>query len=91
MAFFVYDDSTRSRFDLITQKQLNRVAAKFGKIELKELPESREWCIRVVIPDDDDEHLPLAALGDTAYEAAERMLRMVQSYGNDDNEKPADE
>ena len=77
MAFFQYNDESRSKFDLVTQKQLNKLAQKFGSVELREITTSKEWCVRIVT-EDDGESLPLAALGDTPYDAAERLLRISQ-------------
>lgn len=76
MPFFTYDDTNRSQFDLTTQKQINRLAQRFGRVELKEVTESSEWCIRVTV-NHKDEQFPLAALGDTPYDAALRLSRMV--------------
>lgn len=77
MSFFQYTEANRSQFDLVTQKQLAKLVQRFGVVEMREIVESKEWCIRVNAGID-DEKLPLAALGDTAYDAAERLLRISQ-------------
>lgn len=77
MSFFHYNEDNRSQFDLVTQKQLAKLVQRFGEVELREINESKEWCIRVYVGAT-GEKLPLAALGDTAYEAAERLLRISQ-------------
>lgn len=88
MAFFVYDQQTRTKFDSATQKQLDRLAEKYQAVEIKEIVASSEWCVRIVVAADGnaDERLRLASLGDTAYTAAIRLSRMVQF-----EEGPADE
>ncbi len=77
MPFFKYSEENRSQFDLVTQKQLAKLVQRFGSVEMREIVESKEWCVRVTAGVEGEE-LSLAALGDTAYDAAERLLRISQ-------------
>ena len=67
-------------FDAGTQAQLSKLASSCVSLEIREIKGSSEWCIRVTLIDKRDEELRLAALGDTVFEAAERMERMIQGY-----------
>ena len=79
MSFFVYDQTNRSQFDPPAQRQLDTLEQKFGKVEIREITTSKEWCVRIDIKLDDDDGYPLAALGDTPYEAASRLIRISQT------------
>lgn len=83
MSFFTYNESHASDFDQATQNQLAALIQRFGTVQLKEVVESKEWCIRIETIVGEDEPLRLAALGDTPYEAAVRLLRMVQLRDDD--------
>lgn len=80
MTFFPYDEHTRNKFDAGTQAQLSKLASTCISLELREISGSSEWCIRVTLIDKRGEELRLAALGDTVFDAAERMERMIQGY-----------
>ena len=86
-AFFVYDDKTRARFDLSTQKQLSRLANKHGTVEVCEIKSDSEWCVRIVFSPEQADPLRLAAIAPSPYEAAVRLWRMVElpSFGQGDS------
>lgn len=76
MDFFPYDPSS-SKFDEPTRSLLALLGEKFGTVELREMSESAEWCIRITTVDQETkERLPLAALGETAFAAAGRLIRI---------------
>lgn len=78
MTFITYDETSRPHIDLPTQRQLNELHRRFGTVEFREV-DSKSWCVRIVTNDgtDGSDALPLAAIGSTLYEAANRMLRIV--------------
>lgn len=75
MSFFTYDEANRNDFDSDTQQRLDELVQHFGRVELKEVKESAEWCVRVV-SESGMGKLPLATLGSSLFEAAERLLRI---------------
>ena len=75
MDFFTFNDATSNQFDEPAQKLLRTLAEVHGTVELRELTETNEWCVRVVT-DYEGDKLPLAALGDTPFEAANRLIRI---------------
>jgi hypothetical protein len=83
MKFFPYDEDSRLQFDESTQAVLDRLATAYGLVEVREIATSNEWCVRVTIIDDTGEKLPLAALGDTVRDSAERLVRIC-ALGADD-------
>ena len=83
MSFYTYNESHASEFDQETQSQLATLMQRFGTVQMKEIVESKEWCIRIETSVGEDESLRLTALGDTPYEAAVRLLRMVQHREDD--------
>lgn len=75
--FYPYTDQNRDQFNLATQKQLNLLLKRFGRVEIREIEKTKEWCVRIVAGAE-GERLPLAALGPSVYEAAERLTRISQ-------------
>ena len=82
MEFQPYDRQT-ANYDERTCRVLNELEDRFGKVEIKQT-DQEEWCVRVVVMDDTDE-LPLAALGKTLADAAERMRFVVAGYAEEDS------
>ena len=78
MAFFKYTEKTCNQFDQRTQAILDELVARFGIVELNQVRDSSEWCVRVMCFAPDGEQFPLAAIGASAFNAAQRLLRMVQ-------------
>ena len=76
MKFSAFNDETSGQFDPYTQNVLTKLADAYGLVEFREITASNEWCIRVSIRDELGESLPLAALGETPRDAAERMVRI---------------
>lgn len=76
MTFTLYDETSRTKIDLPTQRQLNELHRRFGRVEFRKI-DSKSWCVRIVTDDREDDPLPLAAIGSSLYEAANRMLRIV--------------
>ena len=76
MKFSAFNDETRGQFDPYTQSVLTKLLNAYGGVEFREIKDSSEWCVRVTIVDELGEGLPLAALGETARDAAERMVRI---------------
>lgn len=76
MKFSAFNDETRDQFDAYTQSVMTKLANAYGSVEFREIIETNEWCVRVKIVDEMGEGLPLAALGDTPRDAAERMVRI---------------
>lgn len=76
MKFSVFNDQTRGQFDTYTQRVMTKLADAYGTVEFREIKDSSEWCVRVTIVDELGESLPLASLGETPRDAAERMVRI---------------
>lgn len=74
--FELYDPN-RSDVDARARRILDKLSDRFGAVEIKDTGE--EWCVRIIVGEGDDE-LPLAALGKTLGDAAERMQFVVASY-----------
>lgn len=83
MVFFKYTPGNWSEFDSDTQDKLNELVKKFGVVEVGQVQDSDDWCVRVRAAAPDGENYPLAALGGTALEAAQRLLRMIQIRDDD--------
>ena len=75
MDFFTYNDESKHQFDDFTQNLLAKLVEAYGSVELREIPESGEWCARIVVSEGGD-NLPLAALGETPFDAAKRLIRI---------------
>ena len=75
MDFFTYNENSKHQFDDFTQTLLAKLVDAYGKVELREIPESGEWCVRIVVTEGEDQ-LPLAALGETSFDAAKRLIRI---------------
>lgn len=74
---FLPFDPTRRKFDEPTHALLLQLADEFGTVDLREMAESAEWCVRIVtVEKETKERLPLAALGETPFAAAERLIRI---------------
>ena len=79
MQFEVYDPE-RTSFDTHTQETLKELRLLTStEIQFRELPDAT-MCLRSRIPQKGGrgESLPLAAIDDTVYEAAQRLLAMIQ-------------
>ena len=76
MSFTLYDDDSRPSIDLPTQRQLNELHKRHGNVGFRQLESGEGWCVRIVM-DSTDETLPLAAIGPSLHDAANRMLRIV--------------
>ena len=84
MAFFKYTQATQLQFDDDTRLKLDELVRRFGEVELNELKLTNQWCIRVQASAPDGDVYPLASLGNTALEAAQRLIRMMQFRQDDD-------
>lgn len=73
--FVVYDHSSRNTFDDRSRQLMDQLHAKFQHVEFNDV-EGKKWCVRVVRSTDLVEQLPLAAIGKTPHQAAERLWRI---------------
>jgi len=83
LGFQQYDPSTRGDFDEPTHTLLVRLASEFGTVEIREITESAEWCVRIFTPVADEKSIPLAALGETPFAAAHRLVRICGLRNSD--------
>lgn len=73
--FVVYDHETRESFDERSRKLLDQLYAKFSHVEISDIS-CKKWCVRVIRQDKIGEPLPLAAIGNSPHQAAERLWRI---------------
>lgn len=76
MNFVRYDESMHARFDLPTRRRMNELKAKYGEVEFKQMGPN-EYCIRITSKIG-NVSCPLAAIGETPYAAAERLMRLAR-------------
>lgn len=75
MDFEQFDPLSHNDFDQPTHTLLVQLADAFGSVEFREIAKSVEWCVRVSTTVA-GECVPLAAMGETPFAAAERLVRM---------------
>lgn len=77
MKFTAYNDANRTEFDLPTRKQLDELSRIYHQVEFRTISEE-EACIRVALYDDHDE-TPIAVIGKTYFDAANRLVRILKT------------
>jgi len=76
--FEPYTNAMRSTFDGPTQCVLDQLYTRFQGVEVSDMTSStRSWCVRVMhVTEEGADPLPLAAIGKTPRQAAERLWRI---------------
>ena len=81
--FEPYTNAMRSTFDPPTQRALDQLYTRFNGVQISDMTETvGSWCVRVMhVSDEEADPLPLAAIGKTAQQAAERLWRISTFFG----------
>lgn len=81
--FEPYTNAMRSTFDSPTQRALDQLYTRFQGVEVSDMTSTvGSWCVRVNhVSEEGADPLPLAAIGKTPQQAAERLWRISTFFG----------
>ena len=75
--FVSYNDEVWKNIEEDARQLLKKLEQRFGRVEISDMQEhGGSWCVRIQVPDNLGDPLPLAALGSSLKDAAERLWRV---------------
>lgn len=82
MKFKPYDPESSDLYDVPTRRRLAELREKYGLVELKKIDEE-SVCVRITA-EITGLSVPMAAIGSSVHEAADRLLRIMSPPGEED-------